>query len=115
MINKGLVRGVTIQFQVNPDPICEPCLAGNMRRIVNRSATHNKEPLELIHSDVHGPMNVQSQEGHRYWCVFVDDATRHWSIYFLKTKDQTFEAFKMYKAQGLHGKSNWKKDQGSSR
>src|SRR5215469_3409741 len=52
----------------------------------------------LIHADLHGPMPTQSPEGFRYWCVFVDDATRFWSVYFLKQKSQTLEAFKAFKA-----------------
>ncbi|KIJ28149.1 hypothetical protein M422DRAFT_122785, partial [Sphaerobolus stellatus SS14] len=51
MISKGLVNGLKVQSQANPDPICEPCLAGNMRKIVNKTATHEKAPLELIHTD----------------------------------------------------------------
>ncbi|MGH7238798.1 MAG: hypothetical protein ACREHG_01900, partial [Candidatus Saccharimonadales bacterium] len=43
-------------------------------------------------------MPVQSSGGHRYWCLFVDDSTKFWGLYFLRTKDQTFEAFKVFKA-----------------
>jgi hypothetical protein len=45
MISKGLVNDLEVKSQANPDPICEPCLAGNMRRIVNKIATHQKAPL----------------------------------------------------------------------
>jgi Reverse transcriptase (RNA-dependent DNA polymerase)/gag-polypeptide of LTR copia-type/GAG-pre-integrase domain len=98
MINKGLVRGVNIQSQSTPDPICEPCLAGNMRRIIKKTAKHDEHNLDVIYSDLHGPMPVQALDGSRYWCLFVDGHSRFWALYFLRTKDQTFEVFKKFKA-----------------
>jgi len=98
MISKNLVTGISIKSLSTPDPICEPCLAGNQRRIVNKTATRHHHPLDLVYTDLHGPVPTQSPEGYRYWCVFVDDYSRHWSIYFMRTKDQAFEAFKLFKA-----------------
>ena len=98
MKSQNLVTGLDIKSSVSPDPICEPCLAGNQRRIVNKSATRHTTPLHLIHADLHGPMPVQSPEGYRYFCIFVDDATRHWCLYFLKNKSETFQVFKSFKA-----------------
>jgi len=48
MISKGLVTGLQIKSQANPDPICEPCLAGNMRRIVNKTATHHMQKAIFV-------------------------------------------------------------------
>lgn len=56
------MTGMDIYFPSVPDPICEPCLAGNMKRIVNKTASHNKELSALVHSDLHGPMPVASRE-----------------------------------------------------
>jgi hypothetical protein len=30
-------------------------------------------PLELIHSDLHGPLPVCTYSGYRYWITFIDD------------------------------------------
>jgi len=43
-------------------------------------------------------MPVQSIDGYRYWCVFVDDHSRIWALYFLRNKSETFQAFKVFKA-----------------
>jgi hypothetical protein len=32
-------------------------------------------PLEIVHCDLHGPMPVASLQGHKYFIVFVDNAT----------------------------------------
>ena len=95
---QNLVNGLVINTSASPDPICEPCLAGNQRRVVNKSATRQDTPLQLIHADLHGPMPTQSPEGYRYFVIFVDDATRFWCLYFLKAKSNTLEAFKAFKA-----------------
>jgi len=36
--------------------------------------------------------------GYHYWVVFVDDYSRLAAAYFLKSKAETFEAFKRFKA-----------------
>ena len=64
VVQKELVDGLVIQVTDKPDPICEPCLAGKQHRgPIPKSAYHSYQPLELIHSDVHGPMAVISREG----------------------------------------------------
>lgn len=45
-----------------------------------------KSVHELIHSDVCGPMNVNSIAENRYVLSFVDDYTRKNFAYFMRTK-----------------------------
>ena len=47
------------------------------------------EPGELTHTDVWGPARVPSLQGYRYYISFIEDATRHVTISFMKTKDET--------------------------
>ena len=95
---KGLVNGMTLESKSKPDPICEPCLAGKQHREVNKVATNRaSEPLELIHTDLHGPMPVRTPEGYRYWVTFIDDATRFMSVSPLKRKSEALNAFKQFK------------------
>ncbi|KAF7779129.1 hypothetical protein Agabi119p4_3474 [Agaricus bisporus var. burnettii] len=62
------------------------------------SLNHNRSPLELVHSDLHGPLPVASHSGYKYWITFIDDATRFRAVYLLKAKSEAFEAFKVYKS-----------------
>jgi hypothetical protein len=48
--------------------------------------------LELIHSDICGPME-SSFGGCRYFILFIDDHTRMTWVYFLKAKSEAFEKF----------------------
>jgi hypothetical protein len=54
--------------------------------------------LELIHSDVCGPMPSSSISGYVYYVSFIDDYSRKTWVYFLKSKDEVFNKFKEFKA-----------------
>ena len=99
MINKKLVVGLDLNSAVKPDPVCEPCLAGKMRsNPFPPSSSHASKPLELIHSDIHGPLPVCAIVDYRYWITFIDDCTSFKAAMALKRKSDAFNAFKTFKA-----------------
>jgi transposase InsO family protein len=51
-------------------------------------------PLDLVHSDVCGPMRYQSLGGASYFVTFIDDATRKVWAYPTRTKDRVFTIFR---------------------
>ena len=53
--------------------------------------------LDLVQSDVFGPMPTTSMNGSRYFLTFIDDYSRYCWIYFLKHKFEVFENFKVFK------------------
>jgi hypothetical protein len=53
--------------------------------------------LELIHSDVFGPVKQISLGGMRYLVTFIDDFSRYVWVYFMKEKLETFLKFKEFK------------------
>jgi hypothetical protein len=98
MIRDNLVTGLKITSPSKPDPICEPCLAGKMTADPFTSSSHHSAKLlELIHSDVHGPIKVASHSGFKYWVTFIDDSGRFRAVYLMK-KSETFSCFKKFKA-----------------
>ena len=54
--------------------------------------------LELVHSDVFGPVSVPSLGKYMYYVSFIDDFSRNTWIYFLRKKSEVFEKFKEFKA-----------------
>ena len=54
--------------------------------------------LELVHSDVCGPMKTTSMDGGRYILTFIDDLSRKKWVYVLKSKREVFEKFVEWKA-----------------
>jgi len=62
------------------------------------SHSRGSRPLQLIHSDVHGPVKVSTHQGYCYWVSFIDDFSCFKAVYLLKQKSETFAAFKQFKA-----------------
>ena len=80
-------------------PICEGCIYGKQYRQKFPLHTHqSKQPLELVHSDLCGPLQTSSITGNNYFITFIDDYTRFTIVYFLKSKSEAFKAFTSYKA-----------------
>ena len=54
--------------------------------------------LEIVHSDVCGPMSYSSLSGYVYYVSFIDDLSRNTWVYFLKEKTEYYSKLKEYKA-----------------
>ena len=52
--------------------------------------------LELIHTDVCGPMSTTARGGFQYFITFTDDLSRYGYVYLMKDKSKTFEKFKEF-------------------
>ena len=70
----------------------------NIKNPFPKSEKKTKGTLELIHSDVCGPMSSTSLSGFEYYITFIDDYSRKTWIYLLKAKSDVFEKFKEFKA-----------------
>jgi len=56
---------------------CEACQFGKLHLLPFKSSSiHAKEPLELIHSDVWGPVPILSPSNFKYYVLFIDDSSR---------------------------------------
>ena len=55
--------------------------------------------LELVHSDVCGPMSTQARGGYEYFITFIDDYSRFGYVYLMKQKFEAFEKYKEFKAE----------------
>ena len=79
---------------------CTHCFAGKQNRVsFTRSAPSRKSDiLDLVHSDVCGPMKTRTLGGSLYFVTFLDDNSRKLWVYTLKSKDQVFETFKQFHA-----------------
>jgi transposase InsO family protein len=54
--------------------------------------------LDMIQSDVCGPMSYVSLSGCLYYVTFIDNFSRKSWIFFMKTKGQVFNQFQEFKA-----------------
>jgi transposase InsO family protein len=79
--------------------VCNGCAQGkNIKNPFPKRDNKSERVLELIHSDVCGPMSSSSISGYVYYVSFIDDYSRKTWIYFLKTKDEVFSKFTEFKA-----------------
>src|SRR5215216_791313 len=79
---------------------CDACLMGKMTKTpFSRIMERATDLLEIIHTDVCGPMSVASRGGYRYVLTFTDDLSRYGYVYFMKHKSETFEKFKEFQSE----------------
>lgn len=78
---------------------CETCVLGKITNFRNREpdirATRN---LELVHSDLAGPMNVVGKGGFKYAISFVDDHSGAIMVYLLRQKSDVVAATERFLA-----------------
>ncbi|GJR58703.1 zinc finger, CCHC-type containing protein [Tanacetum coccineum] len=70
-----------------------------MKRRPFPKVDRQSEILELVHSDICELNGQLTRGGNRYFITFIDDCFRYTYVYLLKSKDQAFETFKIYKAE----------------
>ena len=86
-LKQGVVSGV--QFKDSEAENCVVCATGKQSRLPFPKDGHRAdEILELVHTDICGPMEEASLAGSRYYLTFVDDKSRRVFVYFLKTKSE---------------------------
>ena len=78
-------------------PVCESYLEGKMtKRPFSAKGERSKEPLQLVHSDVCGPLSVQARGGYEYCVTFIDNYSRYGYVYLMHKKSETFGKFKEF-------------------
>ena len=95
---KNMVDGMDCTNFDGNKSLCEGCIMGKHHRMPypKNVPDHASEVMEIIHSDVCGPMNTDSLGKTRYFVTFIDDFSRYVSIYYIKHKDEVLERFKEF-------------------
>jgi len=80
--------------------VCEGCILGKMQRakFPKDGSIRATSKLQLVHSDVCGPMQTPSLGNYLYFVTFIDDYSRHAWVYPLKAKSEGFMFFKQFLA-----------------
>lgn len=94
----------SMPMQTGEKFFCEPCIFANQcREPFSGTRVRAKRPLELIHSDVCGPITPAAWDGSRYYISFIDDYSHFAVVYMLKRKSEFFEKFRNYEAMATAG------------
>jgi transposase InsO family protein len=80
---------------------CHVCVQAKQPRKPHKAVkeARNTTPLDLIHSDLCEMNGVLIKGDKKYFMTLIDDSTRFCYMYLLKTKDEAFHYFKIYKAE----------------
>jgi transposase InsO family protein len=97
MQSKGMVKGFP-ECGLEVD-FCEHFIYGKQIQVrFQFGATRANRILELVQSNVFGPVTVPSLGGSLYYVSFINDFSRKTWIYFLRKKQNILKRFKEFKA-----------------
>ncbi|THH26789.1 hypothetical protein EUX98_g7389 [Antrodiella citrinella] len=100
LVKNKLTVNLKLDSEAPLADLCETCIMGKQHRFPfpETSDYSDLKPLDLVVSDVHGPLPVSTAQGYRYWILFLDVASRLYVVYYLREKSQAFACFKEFKA-----------------
>ena len=80
--------------------VCQSCILGKNLEHKYERVSHERTstPLEIIHSEIAGPLPHMSMGQEKYVLNFIDDFSRYCWVYFLKLNYEVFDDFKFFKA-----------------
>ena len=94
-----VVDGMQIVGKSQKPVGCDVCIQGKMTNDRSKKPrVKSKIPLELVHTDLAGPITPASTEGFKYALSFTDDYSGACFVYFLKNKSDTVVAAEKFLA-----------------
>ena len=83
-----------------PNEVYEECVQAKQHKnnFSKDAGSKSKAILEIIYSDVCGPIQVDSIGGNRYFVTFIDDFSRKLWTYLIKKKSEVIEVLTKLKS-----------------
>ena len=75
--------------------ICVGCIKGKQTNHTKKWATRNSQFLEILHTDICGPFDVNSFLNERYFITFIYDYSRYSYFYLLHEKSQVVDVLEI--------------------
>ena len=81
-----------------PTEIYESCVVAKQERdsFPSRKSRRAQTILELVHSDIFGPISPASNGNKKYFMILIDDFSRKTWVYFLHANSKAFDCFKKF-------------------
>lgn len=93
---KSFLGNIGINLVVDND-FCEGCAYGKMHKLTfHERMERATEVREVIHTDVCGPMQIESLGKKRYSLIFKDEYSGFRNIYFLREKSEVCEKLELF-------------------
>lgn len=97
-----MVTGVKCPVGANDNNIivCEPCVLGKQTRkpFPACETKRSSRVLEVIHSDVCGPVTPVGLDGVKHFVTFIDDWSHFTMVFLIESKDEVFDRFRNFEA-----------------
>lgn len=93
-----MVEDVRILKPVHID--CDACALGKLHtdKFPVNTDRRRRDILEIVHTNLCGPMHIRSLGGSYYILLFIDECTIFTWVYFLRNKSQTLKYFKEFRS-----------------
>ena len=76
---------------------CEISLENKMSNLrFKNDRTRANDILQIVHTDVNGPITLTGYEGEKYFVTFIDDYSKFAIVYCIKYKSQVYSCFERY-------------------
>ena len=75
IVKEGQLQG--IQCLTGKPEFCEPCTITKVKKLPFKPAKEawTTWPLQIVHTDMGGPITLASREGYKYWMMIVNNFT----------------------------------------
>ena len=93
----NIAKGISMNQNTIIEP-CDACMEGksSRQRFKGHTEKRSSNILELIHTDVCGPIPTNSIGGEKYFVTFIDDYSHLTVTYLIKQKSEALGCFKNY-------------------
>lgn len=78
------------------EKLCEICVIGNQvkNHLPKRRSKRSSKLLEIVQTDVCGPIHTSSTGGAKYFVIFTNDKSRWYEVHFIVEHSEALAAFK---------------------
>ena len=85
----GIPRELETEFMK-----CKICIENKMHNLPFENKRNKaKEKLEIVYTDVCGPFKTTGFNGEKYFVSFIDDYSKIFRVYCIKSKDEVLDCF----------------------
>lgn len=98
-IQRFMSDGILRSLDLSDFQVCIQYIKGKQTNKTNFHAERAKNVLELIHTDICGPLPTGSWNGQWYFITFIDDYSRYVYLYLIHEKSKSLDVFKSFKAE----------------
>lgn len=97
-IERLIKHGILPTLNFNDFSTCVDCIRGKLTKSKRQGSTRSLELLELIHTDISGPLSP-TLCGKRFFITFIDDHSRYGYVYLINHKSEALDKFKIFKTE----------------